>query len=455
MSDSRVIEPIGPFEATLRPPGSKSITNRALLLAALARGKSRLTSLLFSDDSRAMLEALQQLGVRLEIDEAGESVVVHGTGSLTHALVSHTRAAHEPLTLPLGNAGTAMRFLTAACAATPGLHCVLDGIARMRQRPIAQLVEPLRQLGGAEITYQGQDGYPPLLIKGNRLQGGRLSMQPTLSSQYISALLHIGPLMKHGLDLRFQGPVTSKPYVAMTLAVMAAFGVVAEVDEAFTHIVIPPVTQAGAYRGRDYAIEPDASNASYFLAAGAVVPGGGCTIEGLGRGSLQGDVGFADVLHQMGAGLTFGRDFITVMAPRGGEKLRGIDIDLNAMPDTAQTLAAIAPLCDGPTIIRNVGNLRVKETNRLTALQCELTKLGVEARIKGDDLFITPPPQNRLTPAAIDTYDDHRMAMSFAVLGLATPPGTITINDPACVNKTFPRFFEYLEGLASNRSKGR
>ncbi len=446
MREVMVIEPLGAFEATVRPPGSKSITNRALLLAALARGRSRLTGALLSDDSQAMLTALAQMGVKLEVDEAGETVDVQGG-----ALSSKSAAASpQALTLALGNAGTAMRFLTATCAAIPRFHGVLDGVARMRQRPIAQLVEPLRQLG-AQIEYRGEPGYPPLEITGQRLTGGRLTMQPTLSSQYISALLQIGPLLERGLELNFDGPVTSRPYVEMTLAVMAQFGVEATVNADFTSIVIAP--QDG-YRGRTYAIEPDASNASYFLAAAAVVPGSRCTIEGLGRGSLQGDVGFADVLHQMGAGLTFGRDFITVMSPAAGRRLRGIDIDLNAMPDTAQTLAAIAPLCDGPTVIRNVGNLRVKETDRLAALQCELRKLGAEADIDGDDLHITPPPDNPLTPATIDTYDDHRMAMSFAVTGMAAPAGTVTINDPSCVNKTFPRFFEYLDRLRSNRSKG-
>ncbi len=227
----------------------------------------------------------------------------------------------------------------------------------------------------------------------------------------------------------------------MTLGLMARFGVRATVDANFTAITLAP----GKYKAADYAIEPDASNASYFLAAAAIAPESKCTIEGLGQASVQGDVGFADVLMRMGAGLLFGRDFITVMGPRAGTRLRGIDIDLNHMPDMAQTLAVVALFAEGDTVIRNVGNLRVKETDRLAALKNELTKLGAQVEIDGDDLCITPPPGNRIRPAAIDTYDDHRMAMSFAVAGLAAPG--VVINDPACVNKTFPRFFEYLERL--------
>ena len=221
----------------------------------------------------------------------------------------------------------------------------------------------------------------------------------------------------------------------------------AVVDQSFTQIKIPP---GAGYRGREYQIEPDASNASYFLAAAAIIPGSRCTIEGLGKGSVQGDVGFADVLQQMGAGLLFGKDFITVIGPPEppeGEPLRGIDIDLNDMPDMAQTLAVVALFAHGPTVIRNVGNLRVKETDRLAALQTEFTKLGATAHIDGDDLHIQPPPENKITPPSgrIDTYNDHRMAMSFAVAGLHMPG--IVINDPKCVGKTFPEYFEYLARL--------
>ncbi len=432
MPEALAISPLPAFQAAVRPPGSKSLTNRALLLAALAEGTSHLTGVLFSDDTRVMLEALTKLGFAPEIDEPGECVTLLGRGG---------RIPADDAALHLGNAGTAFRFLTAAVCLGRGTYR-LDGIPRMRERPIGQLVDALRELG-ANIQYEGKEGYPPLRISAAGLRGGQLAFEPTLSSQYISALLQIAPYLPGGLTLRFHGPITSRPYVEMTLALMARFGVIADTDPGFTRISVAP----GAYQGIEYAVEPDASNASYFLAAAAIIPGAKCTIEGLGKASLQGDVGFADVLHQMGAGLLFGRDFITVFCPPAGQPLRGIDIDLSAMPDMAQTLAVVALFALGPTAIRNIGNLRVKETDRLAALRNELTKLGASVEIEGDDLLITPPPGGKVTPAAIDTYDDHRMAMSFAVAGLRGEG--VVINDPACVNKTFPGFFDELERLRS------
>jgi 3-phosphoshikimate 1-carboxyvinyltransferase len=434
---SIAIQPLPKFRAALRPPGSKSLTNRALLLAALAEGESVLRGPLLADDSRRMLGALQGLGFAPKLDEEETLIVINGQGG---------RIPAKTAELNLGNAGTAYRFLTAACclgtdrdAANRGGEYTLDGIDRMRQRPIGQLVDPLRALGG-DVTYLGAAGFPPLRVRGSPLAGAELVMAPTLSSQYISALLQIGPYCENGLTLRFDGPVTSRPYVEMTLATMERFGAAVEVDATFTRIHVKP----GVYRGTDYAIEPDASNASYFLAAAAIVPGSRCTIEGLGKGSVQGDVGFADVLQRMGAGMLYGRDFITVIGPPAETPLRGLDIDLNHMPDMAQTLAAVALFARGPTTIRNIGNLRVKETDRLAALRAELTKLGAAVEVEGDDLFIEPP-DGPLKPAAIDTYNDHRMAMSFAVVGLRSPG--VVINDPACVEKTFPEFFEYLDAL--------
>lgn len=428
-----------PIDARVRPPGSKSLTNRALLLAMLAQGQSLLRGPLWADDPKQMLGGITALGFEPSVEEGGNTIRLTGLGGRFPA------ASSTPIQLHLGNAGTAYRFLTAACCLGAGTYD-LDGIARMRQRPIGQLVEPLRQLG-ALIDYLDQQGFPPLRVRGTGgLAGGSITMAPTLSSQYISALLQIGPCCERGITLNFQGPVTSRPYVEMTLALMQKFGAVTKTDDAFTTVRVEP----GGYRGTEYDIEPDASNASYFLAAGAIVPGSKCTVQGLGRRSLQGDVGFADVLHQMGAGLAFGDDFITVLAPQGTGKLRGIDIDLNHMPDMAQTLAVVALFAIGPTSIRNVGNLRVKETDRLEALRIELTKLGATAEIDGDDLHIEPPAGNRLTPAAIDTYNDHRMAMSFAIAGLVSPG--VTINDPGCVDKTFPDYFEYLARLGVSES---
>lgn len=438
------IEPIGAFCAEIRPSGSKSLTNRALLLAALAQGQSTLTDVLISDDTRVMLEALGELGFQLNVDETAKRVEVMGQGGA----IPRTNAE-----LTLGNAGTAYRFLLAACCLGEGAYR-LDGVARMRERPVAQLVEALHQIGG-QTRYENTPGFPPVSVHGGELVGGEITMPPTLSSQYISALLQVAPFCKKGLTIRFDGAVTSRPYVAMTLGLMRRFGVTAQVDDKFERICIEP----SRYRATDYAVEPDASNASYFLTAAAITPGASCTIEGLGKQSLQGDVGFADVLHQMGADLLFGPDFITIKAPPDGESLRGVDVDFNDMPDMAQTLAAGALFAKGRTTIRNVGNLRIKETDRLAALETELTKLGAMVKIQDDDLLIDPPPADangrvQFQRAHIDTYDDHRMAMSFAVIGLGAgaPDGAsmVTINDPDCVNKTFPDFFEYLDVLRTS-----
>jgi 3-phosphoshikimate 1-carboxyvinyltransferase len=439
--DRLPIAPLDSFEATLSPPGSKSLTNRALLLAALAKGRSKLTGVLFADDTRRMIEALQALGFQLKIDEASATVTIKGA----RGGIPSTEAQ-----LDLGNAGTAMRFLTAALCLGFGDY-TLDGIARMRQRPIGELVDPLRELG-ADIEYLGEDGFPPLKIIAEPpgLCGKLIELQPTLSSQFVSALLMIGPYLERGLEIEFDGPVTSLPYVKMTLNLMKQFGAAFEADTGYRAVMVP----AGKYRGYDYPIEPDASNASYFLAAAAVLPDSRCTIDGLGSRSLQGDAEFCDVLGRMGCGVDQALGTTTVTSPSNGQ-LRGIDVDLNAMPDMAQTLAVVALFADRPTTIRNVGNLRVKETDRMEALRVELTKLGAEVTVIEDDLTITPPPSGGEGVAAvieaaggevgIDTYDDHRMAMAFAVAGLKVPG--IVIHDPRCVEKTFPDYFHYLDRL--------
>ena len=430
MNNPLTIAPLGPFHASLRLPGSKSLTNRALLLAALADGQSTLRYPLVAQDAQRMTAALTDLGFTISAaGDAGYVVIQGGNGT-----ISATEA-----TLDLGNAGTAMRSLTAACCLGRGVYR-LDGNPRMRQRPIGELVALLRRLG-ARIDFLNQEGCPPLRVQGGGLAGGELQVTTTRSSQFITALLVIGPYCREPLTLNFEGPVTSRPYVEMTVAMMRRFGAEVQVDPQFRTIAV----NAGGYRACDYTVEPDASSATYFMAAAAITPGSRCTIEGLGRQSIQGDAAFADLLHQMGAGLLFGADFITILAPDESQPLRGVDVDMNHMPDAAMTLAAIAPLCTGPTAIRNVGNLRFKETDRLAALQTELHKLSATATIEGDDLLIEPPADGRIAPASIDTYDDHRMAMSFAIPGLRHPG--ITINDPECVNKTFPDFFEYLNRL--------
>ena len=430
--DALEIEPLAPFSASVRVPGSKSLSNRALVLAALARGRSELSGVLFSDDSRAMMDGLRRLGYRLEIDEEAQTVAVEGEG----------RPPAAEAEIDCGNAGTAMRFLTALCCLGAGTYR-LDGIPRMRERPIKELVDQLRVLG-AEVHYEGEEGYPPLRVEGAPLdlESVRLKIGTTLSSQYVSALLQIGPYLPEGLEVEMVGEeITSLPYLKMTLKLMRQFRVKSEAHRGYRALIVPKKR----YKAQELAIEPDASNASYFLAAAAVVPGSSCTVEGLGSNSVQGDMRFCEILGRMGCEVDQKLEETRVWMPDDGRRLRGLSVDLNEMPDMAQTLAVVALFADGPTTIGNVGNLRVKETDRMEALRVELTKLGAGVQVVGDDLTVTPPEGGKLTPAAIDTYDDHRMAMAFAVAGLAQPG--VTINDPSCVNKTFPRFFEVLEGL--------
>lgn len=449
MQDPLPIQPLdGPFELTLDDlPGSKSLTNRALLLAALAEGTSTLGNVLLSDDTRVMIEALEALGFDLKVDESAATVTIEGRAG---------RIPNASAELHLGNAGTAMRFLTAACCLGSGPYA-LDGVPRMRQRPIGHLVDVLRRLG-ADIAYLGEEGYPPLRIGGGRLAGGAVTMPATVSSQYVSALLQVAPFCDGALELTFDSPVVSLPYVRMTVELMRRWRAWVRHDPEFRRIRV----EHRPYTGGEEEIEPDASNASYFLAAAAIRPMSTCRIDKLGGESLQGDAAFARVLGQMGATVQQLDEQTWIKGPR---KLRGVDVDLNEMPDMAQTLAVVALFAEGPTVIRNVGNLRVKETDRLAALDNELTKLGAAVEVDGDDLRITPPPGNEPTnaqagrplswedPVDIDTYDDHRMAMSFAVAGLRW--AGIRINDPTCVNKTFPAFWTYLDRLRGSSARAR
>lgn len=430
MSDL-LVEPITrPFNVTLAPPGSKSLTNRALVLAALATGPCELTNVLFADDTLVMLECLGRLGFEVKIDRAAHSVRVAGeAGRIPSAWAD----------LFCGNSGTTIRFLTALCAVGRG-RFNLDGIPRMRQRPIRQLVDLLKNLGG-RIEYVMEEGFPPVNVLADGLAGGLIRFGSAQSSQYLSAVLQVAPYARHEVRVELEGPQTSWPYVAMTMRLMDEFGVTPElIRDPKTgepkEIIIPQ----DRYRPTDYAIEPDASNAAYFLAAAAIHPGSSVTIPRLGKSSLQGDVAFADVLRRVGADARIEKESITVA---GTEFLDGIDVDLSTMPDQAQTLAVVALFAEGETTIRGLHTLRVKETDRIAALANELTKLGAEVDVRGDDLNIRPPRQFR--PASIDTYDDHRMAMSFAVAG--TRARGITINDPGCVNKTYPNYFEDLQRL--------
>jgi 3-phosphoshikimate 1-carboxyvinyltransferase len=423
--DALELDPVSrPIDATARIPGSKSITNRALLIAALADGESVLTGALFSDDTRYMAEALAALGIAVVADEAAEQFTVHGLNGQFPATAAD---------LFVGNSGTTMRFLTAAVALGHGRYRV-DGIPRMRQRPIQPLIDALNELGG-NVTSEEGTGCPPVVVEANGLRGGHVAVAGDTSSQYFTALQIAGPYAEQGIEIEVLGDLVSKPYLLITASVMEAFGVSAEIDvEHWKRLRIAPGQR---YRARNYQIEPDASNASYFFAAAAVT-GGRVHVDGLGSGSAQGDLHFIDVLKQMGARVTIAEDHVEVVGPPVGQ-LRGVDVDMNAISDTAQTLAAIAPFANGPTTIRGVEHMRHKETDRVSALATELRRLGQAVEERPDGLIIHPAP---IQPASIETYDDHRMAMSFSITALRAPG--IRILDPGCVAKTFPAFFERL-----------
>jgi len=418
---------------TVRLPGSKSISNRTLLLAALADGITEVRDLLDSDDTRRMLESLDKLGVRCERLGDTLNYRVHGVGGAFPV---------KDADLFLGNAGTAFRPLTAALALMGG-HYRLSGVPRMHERPIGDLVDALRELG-AHIDYQGNPGFPPLAIQPwARRQGDRpgLSTQVRgdVSSQFLTALLMALPLSGEDARIEVVGELISKPYIEITLNLMRRFGL--QVERRGWNEFHLPARQTYRSPGVVH-VEGDASSASYFLAAGAL-GGGPVRVEGVGRDSIQGDVRFAETLAQMGALIAMGEDWIEATGPRvaTGARLRAIDADLNHIPDAAMTIAVLALFADGVTTIRNVASWRVKETDRLSAMAIELREVGATVEEGVDYLRITPP--DVLTPnAVIDTYDDHRMAMCFSLVAVG---GTsIRINDPKCVGKTFPEYFDVL-----------
>jgi 3-phosphoshikimate 1-carboxyvinyltransferase len=420
VSDSILIQPVSqPVRGTIRPPGSKSITNRALAVAALAEGTSELRGVLDSRDTQVMFDSLGRLGIRCLHDPARRAAVVSGCGG---------RIPVASADLYLENSGTSIRFLTAVAALGRGEYR-LDGNERMRQRPIADLVEALNRLG-ADVSCSPA-GCPPVVVRGRGLRGGAARVRGDVSSQYLSALLMAAPGADSAVELIIEGELVSRPYVDMTLAVMGAFGV----DVAGSFVISPAL-----YRARDYDIEPDASAASYFFAAAAIT-GGTVTVEGLGRDALQGDVGFVGALARMGCAVSYGARSITVT----GGALRGIDIDMNSISDTAQTLAVTAVFASSPTRIRNVAHMRHKETDRVAALVTELRRMGIEAEEAPDGLTVYPGSPH---PVTIATYDDHRMAMSFALAGLRAPG--IRISDPGCTRKTYPGFFEDLANLTAS-----
>jgi 3-phosphoshikimate 1-carboxyvinyltransferase len=427
---------LGPFSrasGTVRLPGSKSISNRVLLLAALAEGETTITNLLDSDDTRVMLDALEKLGVKLKRD--GDTCVVTGTrGALPAARAD----------LFLGNAGTAVRPLTAALAVNGGDYRI-HGVPRMHERPIGDLVDGLRQIG-AKIDYEENDGFPPLRIRPAQISvDAPIRVRGDVSSQFLTALLMTLPLVKTASGetiVEVAGELISKPYIEITIALMARFGIKVE-RLGWERFTIPNGVRYQS-PGR-IMVEGDASSASYFLAAGAL-GGGPLRVEGVGRASIQGDVGFAAALMKMGANVTMGDDWIEVRGVGNDHgKLDPIDMDFNLIPDAAMTIAVAALFADGTTTLRNIASWRVKETDRIAAMATELRKVGAKVQ-EGEDFLVVTPPE-KLTPnAAIDTYDDHRMAMCFSLVSLGGVP--VRINDPKCVGKTFPDYFERFLALA-------
>ena len=417
------VSPIAAPDLAVRLPGSRSLTNRALVCAALADGTSELSGWLDSDDTRAMREGLARLGVGIE--QGNSELEIHGTAG---------NFAIPLRPLDCGASGTTMRFLTACASLAPG-KVVLDGTDRMRERPIGELCDALQGLG---VQARCIAGRPPVTVHGGQLQGGSIRVDAAVSSQFLSAILLVAPLADAEVEL--EAPeITSRPFVDLTLEVMRDFGV--QVDLSGEGRLRIPGGQR--YRPRGYSIEPDAMSAGYFLAIAAVT-GGRVQVDGLSPASSQPDLRFIEVLERMGCAVERRTGAIAVRGPR---YLHGVDADLNEMPDSALLLAVLACFAHGPTTIRNISNLRVKESDRIAALETELSKLGAEVETSEHDIRIRPPEKVRA--ARIATYDDHRIAMSFAVAGLRVPG--VVIENPECVSKTFPGFFDRLADLAPGR----
>lgn len=418
------LNPIANIEGEINLPGSKSLSNRALLLAALAKGTTKVTNLLDSDDIRHMLNALKQLGVQYQLSDDKTVCEVQGVGGAFNI--------QNGLALFLGNAGTAMRPLAAALClkGEKEAEVILTGEPRMKERPILHLVDALRQLG-AEIRYLENEGYPPIAIRNSGLRGENVQIDGSISSQFLTALLMTAPLAESDLEIEIMGDLVSKPYIDITLAMMKDFGVNVE-NHHYQRFLVKGNQRYVA--PQSYLVEGDASSASYFLAAGAIK--GRVKVTGIGKNSIQGDRLFADVLEKMGAKITWGDDFI--QAEQG--ELRGIDMDMNHIPDAAMTIATTALFAKGETIIRNIYNWRVKETDRLSAMAAELRKIGAEVKEGQDFIRIQPLALDKFQHAEIETYNDHRMAMCFALVALSNTP--VTILDPKCTAKTFPTFFD-------------
>ena len=431
MNSFREIKPIPhPLNAVVRVPGSKSLTNRALLIASLATGKIRLTNALFSDDSHYFAGALQTLGFDVQLDEVALEMTVTGLSG---------KIPSQKAELFIGNAGTAARFLSAFLTLGNGEY-ILDGDARMRERPIGDLIDALRQLGG---KLGATSNYPPVRINASGLPGGKAKIAGNISSQFLSALLMVAPYAKSPVEIEVITELNSKPYVDMTLAVMYDFGVEVQ-RNGYQSFSIPLTTYRPASLWdhlpiTTYPIESDASAASYFFAAPAIC-GGTVTIENISHNSKQGDIAFLNVLKQMGCTV---EEIDHCLQITGTSRIEGVDIDMGDIPDTAQTLATIAPFASSPTRIRGIASARLKETDRIHATCTELAHLGVKVEEYEDGMTIYPC--TTFKHSNVRTYNDHRMAMSFSLIGLRVPG--VTIENPACVSKTFPRFFDVLDSL--------
>lgn len=414
------------YNGEIRVPGSKSITNRVFLISALAKGVTKLHNLLRSDDTRYMGEALKELGVKIQMSEDFTEAVVCGNGGPLDA--PENVDGDYVADLYLGNAGTAMRSLCAALTLGEG-EFNLTGEDRMKERPIRDLVDALHTLG-ADVTYSENEGFPPVCIKAHGLKGGTVSVRGNISSQYLTALLICAPYAESEMHIHVEGSLISVPYILLTLDVMKHFGIEVR-REGLTDFYVPK----GIYVSPgDYTVESDASSASYPLAAAAIT-GGKVRVLGVGDQCRQGDIAFTKVLEAMGAKITMGPDWVECE----GAPLKGVDMNLNDIPDAAMTVAPLALFAKGKTRISGIASWKVKETDRITAIATELRKVGAEV-VAGDDFIEITPPAKPVENASIATYNDHRMAMCFSLVALGGVP--ITILDPACVNKTYPKYFE-------------
>jgi 3-phosphoshikimate 1-carboxyvinyltransferase len=437
--ETLTVQPIKSLDGTVTLPGSKSLSNRCLLLAAMADGKTKVENLLDSDDIRYMLEALDKMNVPVE-RHSKDSVTVTGQSGPINA------PTDDVCELFLGNAGTAMRPLAAALCMGKGKF-VLDGVARMRERPIADLIEGLQQLG-ANVSCVAETGCPPVTINANGIEGGTASISGKMSSQFLSSLLMAAPAATGDITIQIKDELISAPYVALTIGLMKKFGVTVETIGDMDATPSFHIASESTYKSPgSILVEGDASSASYFL-AGAAITGGTVTVRGCGSDSVQGDVAFANVMEQMGATVTWTPDSITISRD-SNTKLKGVDVDCGKIPDAAMTLAIAALFAEGPTTIRNVYSWRLKETERMKAIVAECTKLGGTVEEFHDYCIVHPPKDNKLNDnVLIETYDDHRMAMTFSLAACAGV--NVIINDPGCTAKTFPTYFEMLESIATH-----